>query len=757
MALEIDNLINYFANQRKNFERRWYDNNFFDDGFHFRYLSRSTGKIIDLQEKGNLIMPTRAIQKASRQIRGVANLLLLPDYKPVVYPEKVSASAYPPVSQPPMMPQDPSMQPPVGQSAAQPPMGGGDPTMGGQPMPQAPAQGQPMGQPPMPQQPQMTSQQVPNPAYQEAIKRAKETAKRTGSWIEKCWNDQELEEKLTLMVILAAKHGVSYLQIWPDAVKEDIRTQVFDAFDIYLKGSLNDIYDSPAIIKATPMHISEIRANEMFDEEAKQRLIPDNKYAQSLVKDAYMRSRFGQGMESDMAQTMILKEAFIKEYVGDMNRDQIFESLGDKAKDYKDGDPIIRQTFTAAGVTLKDGYLDLPEYPFIDFRMEPGPIYQVPLIERFIPANKSLDIIMSRMERYFNTMITGTWLVRKGENMQITNIPGGQQLEYTSTPPTQANMSNPQTAVFPFIGLLEKIIEEQGASTSALGQLPQGVKSGVAIESVKQTEFSNLKISSQQLKRTVKLITERLLDLASKFVEPKTVYKMDNGDPTYFDIIGEKGQEVYKKLGIDLGPDTVVIKKDYHVDIEVEQGMGLTPEGQKQTLQNLISFFVPLAQNGFIPPEGVKTVVAKLFELYGYGATQDLVDSMDNGAQNMSESQIMQMKVAIAEVLKDAQMAGQPAEQKAVMASKVGTLEALKESGMAEKIMGKNGNASKISESMSYKDAPPSIQRQMELQAGFEPATQQEHQVQQATQVTSLIPKNDNKGSATRKTGSSTQ
>ena len=32
--------------QRRVFERRWYDNNFFDDGFHFRYLSRTTNKII---------------------------------------------------------------------------------------------------------------------------------------------------------------------------------------------------------------------------------------------------------------------------------------------------------------------------------------------------------------------------------------------------------------------------------------------------------------------------------------------------------------------------------------------------------------------------------------------------------------------------------------------------------------------------------------------------------------------------------------
>lgn len=680
MAQKVTELVTYFSNQRRLFERKWYDNNFFDDGYHFRYLSRSTGKIVDVQDSYSGSVPTRAIPKASRQIRGVANLLLLPNYHPVIYPKRISPTSYP--------------------------------TQNGQ----------------------------QNPMYEQAVQMAKDQAKKIGHWVETEWDRQELEEKLTLMVILAAKHGVSFLQIWPDGVEEKIKSQVYDAFDIYLKGSLNNIYDSPAIIKAVPMLISEIKANEIFGMKDKP-VQPDNKYAQSQVKEAYARSRFGTGMDTDTSATAILRESFIKEYINDNNREQVRQSLGERFAKYKDGDMCIRHTFTAGGQVGTDEYLDLPEYPFIDFRMEPGPIYQVPLIERFIPANKTLDIVMSRLERYFNTMTTGTWLKRKGESVDITNIPGGQVMEYSATPPVQAAMQNPQSAVFPFIGLIEKIIEEQGASTSALGQLPQGVKSGVAIESVKQTEFSNLRIPSQQLKRTITLITERLLDYASRWIEPKDVYMLEENDPTFFDIIGEEGQKAYKKIGVELPQNYVVIRSDHHVNIEVEQGMGFTIEGKKQTLQEIVSFFVPLAQQGLIPPDAVKQITLKLFELYGYGATQDLVDTMDQGALQMNEEQLTQMKVALAEVIKDTNLAGPKAEENNVMASKVGTLEALKESGIAEKLMGKNGNAQKISESMSYKDAPPSIKRQMEMQAGFEPATQQEHMVDKAQQVTNSMPK----------------
>ena len=70
-------------------------------------------------------------------------------------------------------------------------------------------------------------------------------AKAIGHWLEEEFKEQTLLEKLAFMVILSAKHGVSYLQIWADDQKEQIKTQVYDAFDIYLDGTLTEIYDSP--------------------------------------------------------------------------------------------------------------------------------------------------------------------------------------------------------------------------------------------------------------------------------------------------------------------------------------------------------------------------------------------------------------------------------------------------------------------------------------------------------------------------------
>jgi len=63
------------------------------------------------------------------------------------------------------------------------------------------------------------------------------------------------------------------------------------AFDIYLDGTLTEIYDSPSIVKAKPWLIAKIKANEEFDEAAVEAISPDNKYASSEVKQAYMNAR----------------------------------------------------------------------------------------------------------------------------------------------------------------------------------------------------------------------------------------------------------------------------------------------------------------------------------------------------------------------------------------------------------------------------------------------------------------------------------
>ena len=622
IASAMEAMVQMSSSMRQSFERKWYDKNFFDDGAHFRYVSRETGRIIDLEDSKRLNIPTRCIPKANRQIRGVANLLLQPDYVPVIYPEKTLKANF---------------------------------------------------------QNEQEYEQVRDINKDKAIK--------VGHWMEDEWYKQNLIIKLMQMVILAAKNSVSYLQVWEDPLKEKIKTQVFDAFEIYLMGNLTDVEDSPYIIKTTPMLMKEIEANERFDKEQIGKVIADNKFAQSQVKEGYMMSKYGTGTTQDQGSTSILKEGFIKEYLGDNNWNEVIK-LGEEngAMEGKDkGDMVMRHTFEINGIWLLDEYVNLSSYPIVDFRFEPGPIYQPAFIEKFIPANKSLDMVMSRIERIIGTMAVGVYQKMKGENFEITNKAGGQIIEYTTRPLEQMNMAGLPPHIFAYIDQLNRIIEEQGASTSALGNLPAGVKSGVAIESVKQSEYANLKIASNMLKDTVKRISQKMIEIAANsYMNPQEVSRIEKDEPEYFDVIGERGvkalEDINEKAEDSFAmPDAIVLKKDMEVRIEVESGLGFTIEGKKATMQQIIDYVSRLAEQGLIGTDALKEITREFLKVYQFGSTAEFMQAFDKGLQTnqLSEDQQNQMKIAMAQVLQDTGMVGPKKEDEDIEKSKIGAAEAI--------------------------------------------------------------------------------
>ncbi len=676
MGQAIDEMMQTAKNLRWNFERRWYDNNFFDDGMHFRYLSRTQDKIVDLSKASTVWSPMRSIPKASRQVRGVANLLVSRQFIPVIYPEKVSVSQF---------------------------------TQG-----QDPSNGQLM--------------KMQNPEYQMALQEAKRVAKSTGHWVREEFKKMQLQEKLTLMIILAAKHGVSYLQIWPDAIHEELSTMVLDAFDVYLDGSVNEIEDSPYIIKAKRRLISEIKADERFDPEQLLKINPDNRYASSDIKEAYAKARYGGLGNADAAATVIEKEAFVREFLDGDNEPRIKsqDNGGDILKRRKKGDPVIRHTFAAGNITLKDEYLNLPGYPIVDLRLEPGPIYQVPFIERLKQQNKSLDLVVSRVERYLHTMVTGSWSVKSGEPTEPNNTAGGQIFKYNTAPPVQNQIASIPPFVFSFMGLLESLIEEQGVTTTALGKLPKGVKANAAIESLKESEFANLSIPIERLKGTVRRVAEKMLDYADDyFVKPQTVYFLEKGEPQYFDVIGATALRKRNELGIDEEPlNAIPIKRDYRVDIQVESGLAYTREAQRMAAKELGDYLIQLSQIGLVSPEVIKEYFRQLLEVYQFGSANEIMEAMDQyGAEGqMTDDQVEKMKIAVVEAVNDLQDAGVfPTSEQRMEENKLAAIEVFEDTQEIEdmKAEPKEPEDKGPSRSISFKDLPPSGKVQLAQQAGI--------------------------------------
>lgn len=664
MGTQIAEFVTNKIAKRKSFERRWYNNNYFDDGFHFKTISKTTGRIID-RVAGNKGYVERAIPRASLQIRGVSNLIFSAEPYPVIYPERITIEQF---------------RSPTGQ--------------------------------------------IDQQAYMKAYEKSKQVARKRGTWLTTTWEDDEMFIKFIELILSSTKEFVSFLQVYSDTKKEKILTKVRGAFEVVLDGELKTVSEQSQIAIVEPMTLDAIKSNEMFDEDKVKKLTPDNKYATSEIRNAYLTSRFGSKSSEENQSTILVAENYRKEYLTDENWKQAIElsketgALEGKSK----GDEIMRQTFSAGGVTLSDLYVNYDEYPLIDFRFEPGPLYQTPLIERFIPQNKSLDIIMTRLEKWINTMVVGIYQKRKGENMELSNIAGGQMIEYETQPASQMNVANVGATPFNVIQLLDKYIEEQGASTSALGQVGSGVKSGVAIESLKASEYANLKIPGLMLKSSIKRVAEAMLERAHKdFLKPQEVEHLEDSEPQYFNVVGQRGADMANEIGKPVSEDTIVLKKDVRVRIEMQPGLGITMDGKRESMQAIITFMIQLSESGFVEKEPLKIVIKKFLDTYGFGSTQEFMEAFDEqtNTQQLTEAQITQMKVAIVEAMKDMGAVGPEADQKMVDTTKLGVVEALKDSGMLDK-KEPQAPAKVPSESISFKDLPPEGKAQMAAKVGIQ-------------------------------------
>lgn len=620
LVQQIEEIKSNLEEQRFKWERIWHENSFFDDGYHYHVLSADTRQVVDQSIGASIYNPRRSIPKASRQIRGIINLLLANRPIPVVYPKTILKANF----------RDPQKMFAAEESA-------------------------------------------------------RYLAQRTGLFILDEWKSQDLiTDKLPYMMILAARAGVSYLKIYPDAADQKIRTTVLDAFDVFVGGECLDINDEPIVIESYPMLVSKIKANESFNEKVRQAVLADNKYSSSKVKDNYMQSRYGMKKSGTMTDTATIYEAYIKEYL-DKDLIKLIEKQDDAnvvLRGRQVGDPIIRQVISTrdAKEPLSDVYTTLPAYPQVSFQFEPGPLYNTPLLDRFKPANKSLDNTVSRLEKIVMTNASGRYWTRDDKKPIITNDASGEWITSSTKPEVLPNPEFSASAM-QYIGLLTSYIEEQGVTTSALGKLPNDVRSGTAIESLKSSEYANLTIPLEQLKKTVGNIAKRILDIVDDYyITPQTVYLIEEGKPTYFDIIGQRGIELHKVLNQEkVVEDAIPITKNTQVDIEIESGLGYTIEGKRDNAQRIVEVIRSYAAEGYIPPAVVQSVIIEYLKTYQFGNLAQFTKAFDEFSEDsqLPEEQITKMKVAMAETMKDLGLVGPEAENQQVMSSQVGAAQAL--------------------------------------------------------------------------------
>lgn len=396
-------------------------------------------------------------------------------------------------------------------------------------------------------------------------------AQRVNQYLQEKWQEWNIRNNLDELVLNALVMNVSYLVAGFDENTDDIFVDVKDAFDVYHPAMISNLEDSPVVIVTYKKNKLDIEANGKYKN--KDKVIYDAKTAQSAFKEARLSDKFGGGSTTPIdpeTQTTILKKAYYK--IKDPN-----------------GDTKIKCITTAGGQKLLEEMYKSSQYPVVMYKPLPGVAYQPAWIEKYISMNKSLDVFVSQIENFTNLMVRGRWMKRKGNNISRMTNQDGEFIEYDSEPPTVAEIPALPSFLFSHTQNLEKWMEEQGVSTVALGKVPSGVRAYKALESLKQSDYANMRIPVANLQDTLQKLTEKILDLAANYyLLPKTIYRSENEQSDSFQVIGERG------AGLDINQEPMsgetpptVIKKSYRVKTVVDSGLSYTEEGKRDTLREL--------------------------------------------------------------------------------------------------------------------------------------------------------------------------
>ena len=215
------------------------------------------------------------------------------------------------------------------------------------------------------------------------------------------------------------------------------------------------------------------------------------------------------------------------------------------------------------------------------------------------------------------------------------------------------------------------------------------------------------------------------------YVSPVPITHKVKGKTDYFEVIGASALKGRKKLNIDTDEEVIPLSKDTKIDIEIEQGMAYTKEGQKASMLDLFKQLEPFVTAGFIPPEPFKVALEKFLEVYQFGSTAEFMDAFDKAGTGMSDQEMLKMKTALLQALQEAGEIGPEGDKAKIQAAAIGSLTALKDAGLVKHIQAAGEAATnpqappedlKESLGITYKDLPEDVKRQVEAQIGFQPS-----------------------------------
>lgn len=399
----------------------------------------------------------------------------------------------------------------------------------------------------------------------------------------------KLSKGITMYMI---KYGIGFFQYGfdeeatgVDGVMGEVDVWVRDPFDVYLEPSgmeTGDIQNCRFIDIAISKPVQDIINNPAYKKLSMDDISGDTIRAASEFKQIMIRNQYATDFaDSAELKTKILHETLYKKRVMDV-----------KEKD-TDPDSFHSEVWIASwieGHLLRNDKTEFDKYNLIPVASDDNPneIYGEGYIKNLIPLAKIRNREESQIVEYNNLINRGRLLAEKGSEVNKITNETGEIIEFNAGKNvTEFHPGGLAPDLGQQISRLNQYESEiSGVSDAFLGKIPEGIKSGVALESLKAQTANNLQDLKDNLEVGLAQLGEAILEMiANKYIvarQIKTTGK--DGKPEYFKIKGQVGVKPQEKLA----PDTYIIGKQNQVTVVIGSGLAYTKEGRITRLDKLL-------------------------------------------------------------------------------------------------------------------------------------------------------------------------
>ena len=388
-------------------------------------------------------------------------------------------------------------------------------------------------------------------------------------------------------------------QVIYDEEKKEINIWLIDPFDFYFDPLAESLEDAEYCIKAVRRPLPEIIYNPEYNKAARKEVTGgEGRLAVSEYKQFMLQAlKYTTSFDRQEAPTVILFEGYFRK------------------RDKETGKAHLRKiVWTDQNMTpLLYEDLDTNEYDFAVYHADINPkeIYGEGWMKHVMPINRVINALESSIYDYNYRVAKGRIVVDKDSGVRSISNVHGEIIEKNRGAEVRAlDMPSLPIATSAQIERMNRYIEDiGGAHDASLGRIPPGVKSGIGVAELKQSDATSQDDLVDNLEDFLTQVAQKMLRKISENYDEKKVISdlgIREQDSKYFAVVGSKYAKKYKKSAaeavpghenqIKIGPDwvdLVAIGEDNNVRVNIGSWLGYTKEMMQEKL-------LKLAQAGFI-------------------------------------------------------------------------------------------------------------------------------------------------------------